>query len=111
VALRRALADVAGLAGTPAETRADSASAAAMAVLRIDPSSEPLRLIANDLDAAAAALGAGRSDDAQVLLDSAALALAGHVRMELGRGTSPPPSFLSSRLRGALTDALQGDRP
>lgn len=103
-ALRSVLADIASLT---ARTDAEAASAAAMAVLRIGPAAEPLRAIAADLDAAAAAMSNGRTQDADALLNRAALALAAHVRAETGRGVAAPPSLRSSRVRGALTDALR----
>ncbi len=104
-ALRSVLADIAGLRTNG--NQAEAVSAAAMAVLRIDPAAEPLRAIAADLDAAAGAMSSGRTQDADALLNRAALALAAHVRAETGRGVAAPPSLLSSRVRGALTDALR----
>src|SRR5690606_16591777 len=107
-ALRSVLADVAALERTGGETAASAASAAALAVLRIDPASEDVRTIAAQLDSAALALTAGDAARAAPLLDHATLALADAVRSELARAPAAVPRLETSRLHGALTDALRG---
>jgi hypothetical protein len=112
VGLRRALAGVAALAGTPRFTSDASASASALAenVLRIDPSAKPLQDVATLLNSAGDAVARGRIDEAHSLLDRAAAGIAGALRGDLLDAPSRVPASDVSRLNGALTDALRHPR-
>jgi hypothetical protein len=106
--LRRALADVAALAGA-ATLDAAGASALAERVLRIDPSSREVQQVATKLSAAATDMERGRSSDARRALDESATTIAAALKAALLdapatgglRGTS------TDLLTGALVDALR----
>src|SRR5262249_37556390 len=79
IALRRALAGIAALAGEPrfASDAASRASNLAEAVLRVDASAKPLQSAAALLSSAAKAISANRASEARELLDRAATDIAG----------------------------------
>lgn len=113
VALRRALAGIATLAGTP-EVPADATSTTsrlAQSVLEVDPSALPLQKVAADLDRAAVAIGqSNRSDDARRLLDSVATQLAAILRAEMLLAPESRGSAELNAMQGALADALRRGR-
>jgi hypothetical protein len=112
IGLRRALAGVAALAGTPRFTSDASANASALAetVLRIDPSAKPLQDVATLLNTAGDAIVRQRIDEAHSLLDRAAAGIAASLRGDLLDAPSGVPASDVSRLNGALTDALRHPR-
>jgi len=109
VALRRILAEVAALAGTPDAGAGQAATALRIAetVLRTDPSAEPLRDVAARLTDAANALRAGRPNESARALDEAAALLTTVLRSDFGDAPAQPASPLARRLGGALADALR----
>ena len=106
--LRRALADIAALAGSESRD-AQSASALAERVLRIDPSSRELQQIAGKLSDASMAIARKRSSDAQRLFDESATAVATALKGSLldVPATTGTNSTTLDVLNGALTDALR----
>ena len=110
-ALRSTLASVATL-GAAAHFGADAealASSLAQGLLKIDPSSEPLRQVAAALIDAGAAMrgGASRTDDVHNMLDRAATGLSAVVRADLPGAPAAAPTLDADRLAGALADALR----
>jgi hypothetical protein len=112
VALRRALAGIATLAGEArfASDAASRASNLAEAVLRVDASSKPLQSAATHLTSAAKAISANRASEARELLDRAATEIAGAVRGELPPSPRQPRAADIERLDGAFIDQLRGVR-
>lgn len=110
--LRRALSGIAELAGTQRFGADASARASILAesVLRVDPSAKPLQEVAAQLNAAAAALGHSRIDDARAQLDRAATGIAAALRTDLPPAPQRAPSLGLDRLDGALIDALRNQR-
>jgi hypothetical protein len=108
-ALRGALANIAALSGLGGGGQAPSShvSSIAQSVLRVDPGSERLQLVASTLTDAGTAMGRGEIDAARRLLDRAAIDLAAVVRGELMASPSGVQSLRSGRLDGALSDALR----
>jgi hypothetical protein len=109
VELRRALAAIAGLTHGGDGTRARAARAATLAqsIVSVDAGSERLQSIATSLGAASEALLADRTDTARTHLDLAARTLAAVVRAELPPAPPARSSADTSRLDGALADALR----
>lgn len=109
VELRRALAAIAALMSDGDSTRARAARAATLAqsILSVDAGSERFQSIATNLGAASEALLAGRSDAARTHLDVAATSLAAVVRAELPPAPPARSAADTSRLDGALVDALR----
>jgi hypothetical protein len=109
--LRRALADIAALAGGDS-LDAGRASALAERVLRIDPSSRELQRVAATLSAAATDIGRGRSTDARRSLDQSATAIATSLKGSLLDVPAAGGAHSASLdvLGGALTDALRRSR-
>lgn len=112
IALRRALAGIATLAGAPHFTDDASATASALAetVLRVDPSAKPLQDVATLLNNAGDAIGRSRTDEAHMLLDRAAAGIVAALRGDLLDAPVNAPAADVSRLNGALTDALRRPR-
>jgi hypothetical protein len=110
--LRRALGEVATLAGTAHFGSDAQAGVAALAeeVLRIDPGAVPLQHVSQNLGDAAAALGRGDARDAHDLLDRAATALASALRSSLLGAPAAGGALDEDRLAGALADALRRGR-
>jgi hypothetical protein len=109
VALRRALADLAAVAGSgrlPADA-AVRVSTLAASVLQVDPSDKSLQDVSARLTAAATDLERGGASNARRELDQSATALAAALRGELLAAPMPAAAVDVSRLRGALGDALQ----
>lgn len=106
--LRRALADIASLAGSDSRD-AQRASALAERVLRIDPSSRELQQIAGKLSDASTAMARNRSADARRLFDESATAVAAALKASLldMPATTGANSAALDVLSGALTDALR----
>lgn len=107
VALRRAIADIATLAGTStfAANSATGAQAIGETILRFDAASKPLQDAATLLASASSAISKGNSGEARILLDRAATGIAAVLRNEI----APAPRTMSTeldRLSGALGDAL-----
>ncbi|HUF49492.1 MAG TPA: hypothetical protein VMN60_01580 [Longimicrobiales bacterium] len=108
-ALRRALADVASLASARAtEAAAAEAARLAQAVLRVDPSSQPLQNVAGSLSAAADALADGSAATARAALDQAITGLTAFVRPALPVAPGPRRTLRAEQLDGALADMLRG---
>jgi hypothetical protein len=105
VELRRALADVAALAGAPS-LDATRASSLAERVLRIDPSSRELQQVSARLSEAAGNIQRGRTTDARRSLDQSATAIAAALKTTLLDAPAAPSSNLDL-LNGALVDALR----
>jgi hypothetical protein len=110
-ALRRVLADVAGLGSTSDGDASARASELAARVLRIDPSATALHAIADQLNAAATALASRRTDDARRSLDRATTALATELRSGLPSSPGSSPNVDDARMSGALADALRRANP
>jgi hypothetical protein len=112
VALRRALAGIATLAGSSSFTRHDAtrASELAEAVLRVDASAKQVQDAAALLTSAATAIGDGQNNEARTLLDRAATNVATAVRAELLAAPRSVQSTLD-QLSGALSDALRSRVP
>jgi hypothetical protein len=112
IALRRALAGVAALAGETAQRRESTTRAGQLAqtILQIDLADESLQQGAAFLNDADRAIAQRRYEDAQTLLEQAALRLATLLRAELA--SAPPRSslFETRRLEGAVADALRNTR-
>ena len=108
IELRRALADVAALAGG-SSLDATRASALAERVLRVDPSSRELQQVAAKLADAASDIARGRESDARRSLDQSATTIAAALKASLL--DAPTAAGVSSvnldLLGGALTDALR----
>lgn len=109
VALRRVLASIAELAGTPKydENASTRASMLAQEVLRIDASSKPLQAISQTLNDAAGALSHARADDARARLDNAATAIAAVLKSDVLPAPVTAGSLDDRRLGGALIDRLR----
>jgi hypothetical protein len=109
--LRRALADIASV--SPAA--ADDSSATRLAfiaerVLRVDPGSNALQEVAQQLSAAGRDIQRGSADDARALLDRAAMGIATMLRGEFIEAPRANRSIDAARLAGALRDAQRGER-
>jgi hypothetical protein len=112
LALRRALAGIAALAGeaTLSTDAAPRAANLAESVLRVDASSKPLQSAAALLSSATTAISANRTAQARDLLDRAATEIAGAIRVELPPAPRQPRAAAVDRLDGAFIDQLRGVR-
>jgi hypothetical protein len=112
--LRRALSDIAAIAGasTFGDSLASEASLVAERVLRVDATARPLQDVAKLLSDAGQAIAARHSASARDLLDRAATQLAAAVRGGALDAPSVNRSAEDARLAGALRDAARrGGRP
>jgi hypothetical protein len=107
VELRRALADVAAIAGRPAFDDSSSTQLAMLAerVLRVDPASKVLQDAARTLDDASREVAHGNASPARAGLDRAATALAAGLRGGFIDAPRDASSLDLSELAGALRDA------
>ena len=107
VALRSALAGIAGIANaaTLAFDAAARASALAQRVLQIDASSKPLQEVATRLTEASNEISRGRATSANALLDSAAVGLGAVLRRDVFSAPSAPRSLQLHALDGQLVEA------
>jgi hypothetical protein len=107
-ALRQTLAAVAAIDPRGGPAAATAAADVAQRVLRIDPSAQPLRDVADVLSGAGTRLSTS-GDPVTIArdLDRAAVALAGLIRIELTPATARFPAAGAARLEGALADALR----
>jgi hypothetical protein len=113
IALRRALSDIATLAGTKTLIAANSAAAAAIAerVLRVDSSAKALQDVSTQMVAAATAITDGRETAARDALDRAAAGIVAALRGDLLDAPANLPSAKDQQIDGALVDALRSRRP
>jgi hypothetical protein len=115
IALSRALANLASIAGEPrlTTTSGGKLSDLAQRVLQVNPSLSPLQAASASLSEAASAVARGREDAARTSIDQAATAIASVLRNSApaSAGTRPGPD--ERMLSGALTDALRrrGGKP
>ena len=108
--LRRALADVAAIAGASTfnDSLASQTSLVAERVLRVDATARPLQDVAQLLSNAARAMTARQVDAARSRLDRAATQLATSLRASAPDAPGVERSTDASRLAGALRDAARG---
>jgi hypothetical protein len=112
--LRRALADLASIAGAPTfnDSIASEASLVAERVLRVDAAARPLQDVAQLLSDAGRAIAARQSETARTLLDRAATQLVAVLRGNALDAPGVRQSTDDARLAGALRDAARrGERP
>lgn len=96
-----------GTTTRPEADRSRQASDLALAVFRIDPTSEPFQLSGDVLRRAADALAAGRTEAAAPLLNEAFSHLVAELRTRVEPAPPPPPTLGLGRLLGAL---MEGNR-
>jgi hypothetical protein len=108
--LRRALADLASIAGAPTfnDSLASEASVVAERVLRVDATARPLQDVAQLLSAAGRAIAEQEADKARTLLDRAATQLVAVLRGGALDAPAADRSTDDARLAGALRDAVRG---
>jgi hypothetical protein len=112
--LRRALADLASIAGAPTfnDSIASEASLVAERVLRVAAAARPLQDVAQLLSDAGRAIAARQSETARTLLDRAATQLVAVLRGNALDAPGVRQSTDDARLAGALRDAARrGERP
>ena len=112
--LRRALADLASIAGASTfnDSIASETSLVAERVLRVDAAARPLQEVARLLSDAGRAIAARQSENARTLLDRAATQLVAVLRGSALDAPSVQRSTEDARLAGALRDAARGgERP
>ena len=115
VALRRLLADVASMASADASAVASArrATVASLDLLRTDPSSDTLRVLAGRVQRAASLVAGGSTNAARVQMDSLLEQVSALLASSLPAAPAPVGSLESHALDGALRDALRrtGRRP
>lgn len=115
VALRRALSDIAAISahGDIGPSASTDVSAIGERILRADPSSKQLQMVASALSDAARDIAANRQRDARVGLDRAAVGLSAAMRSVISTESNAVESPSAAALNGALIDALRrtGARP
>ena len=111
--LRRALAEIASVAGrrTLDDSSASRLTAIAEQVVRVDPGSKALQDVARLVNDAARGAAAGNASETRRLLDQSANGLVAALRGSFIDAPHTAPSMDASQLAGALRDARRVARP